>query len=437
MVAILPTYDIGGQIGQGLGQGLGDVLKLMGQQKVNSAFGQGFANAANSVGLPGAGIGAPGGSGQGIAMPGGGQGISLPGSPNQNNSGYTPNPQSAGSGAYTPQQVEAIMNSPAGMSNPQLAAQIIQARADAAKANMQAEQAFREQEQAQEQALFGSVAQTLSDKGVFAGSGKDGNVSYTAANVPSMYTDIARSERNKILASNPKMSLVDADREAARRVGVFIEDTTNMSKNNSKQWFDSRNFDDVKKNAAKSVQDIMNRYGDSEEIRDHLLNTLKESGFSDSEARQFIRPMSSTFEQAFNNVPDIGKAGKDAYTPSGPGSQYGAPTGGFDMAMGQYNARQSVATPEVMNKTAEALAKGLGPNESIKVAKDRLVREKGFTDKEAMDVINRMQNSYGYKFSPSQERETSLLSQPSVPGLWDLATAPGVNFNDYFYSTFY
>lgn len=428
MVSILPTYDIGGQIGQGLGQGLGDVLKLIGQQKVNTAFGQGFANAANSAAMPGAGIGTPGGTGQGISLPGiTGQGVA------QSNSGFMPNPQSAGSGAYTPQQVEAIMNSPQGMANPQLAAQIIQARAEAAKANMQAEQAFREQEQRQEQALFGSVAQTLADKGVFAGEGKDGRVSYTAANVPSMYTDIARSERNKLLAANPKMSLIDADREAARRVGVFIEDTTNMAKNNSKQWFDSRNFEDVKKNAAKSVQDIMARYGDSEEIRDHLLNTLKESGFSDSEARQFIRPMSDKFEQAFYNIPDLGKLGKEAGQAATGVNQYGVSAGGWEQFSAQQSARQSVATPEVLNKTAEALAKGLGPNESIKVAKDRLVREKGFTDKEAMDVINRMQNSYGYKFSPSQERETSLLSQPSVPGLWDLATAPGVNFNDYFY----
>ena len=154
--------------------------------------------------------------------------------------------------------------------------------------------------------------------------------------------------------------------------------------------------------AKKWVQGHLKEYGDSPEDTELMNTILVSQGWSMPEAHAMTRPLSDKAQQAFKNIPKLQQAETFGSLP------------GFEQA----KDLDTKNFDKTKNQIAPKLAENLGDNDSIFLLKNSLVRDKNFTDEQAIEIIDEVRK---YKdFSDVQIRDLGYIPQNSRPSLVDL-----------------
>jgi len=265
----------------------------------------------------------------------------------------------------------------------------------AQQARTQELQRRRELESELAQNVMGRTGRLLSEKGI----SKPGEPPKEEWN--RLAYDYFDKERNK--PENKNASDEKLWQEAGRKLERKIEDISGAAdKFYRPTW--RMDKDRRAKNAQRWVQEHLKAYGNNNEERSLLRSIMMDNGWSREEASALIQPFSSSLSSSFGSISKM---------PS-------VPLGYRPDMMPQQEIKRAENVEKTMASAEQAIAKGFKSDDSLLLLKSKLVREKGFNDTQAVDLINKMIDNESLKLTEAQIAERPFISENTVPSLYDL-----------------
>jgi len=253
----------------------------------------------------------------------------------------------------------------------------------------------RELESELAQNVMGRTGRLLSEKGI----SKQGEPPKEEWN--RLAYDYFDKERNK--PENKNASDEKLWQEAGRKLERKIEDISGAAdKFYRPTW--RMDKDRRAKNAQRWVQEHLKTYGNNNEERSLLRSIMMDNGWSREEASALIQPFSSSLSSSFGSISKM---------PS-------IPLGYRPDMMPQQEIKRAENVEKTMDSAEQAIVKGFKPTDSLLLLKSKLVREKGFNDTQAVDLINKMIDNESLKLTDAQIAERPFISENTVPSLYDL-----------------
>ncbi len=206
-------------------------------------------------------------------------------------------------------------------------------------------------------------------------------------------------ERNK--PKNKNASDEALWNESGRRLERKIEDIAGAGDKFYRPTF-RRDKERRAKGAQKWAQDHLGAFGTGTEERALLKSVMMDGGWSRQEATSIVQPFSPGLEKAFNAIP-----------------KFRAPI--KDFVPGVVPPTQAEIASKWADKAVPSLVGSFQPSDSLLLLKDRLVRDKGLSDDQAIQVIDQMrEGEQGLKLQDHQVAEEAFLPENTRPSLYDL-----------------
>lgn len=194
--------------------------------------------------------------------------------------------------------------------------------------------------------------------------------------------------------------------DAERRLERKIEDMAKGLENYGRPTF-ARDQAGKTKNTQNWIQKHLNTYGNTIESQEMLKTNLMRYGWSRAEATALVRPMSDALTKTIESLPKMPEAPLQM-------TELQAAMGGE-----QYEQKRQ----EYLDKVAQRIGKNFKKQDSLYLLKNRLVRDKGFSNKDALALVNQMldkNQKEPLRLSDHQIAEMSYLNENVIPSLIDL-----------------
>jgi hypothetical protein len=255
----------------------------------------------------------------------------------------------------------------------------------------------REMEREEATEVMGRTHNLLREKGLISGDEP----------LPDRYNRIAYnyfdSERNR----DPKATISELWNRAGKRLDRKIDDVAKQSRDLAAPRFRGNKNQRIEA-ASRWSQQHLKAYGNTKEDRDLLKGVFTENGWTPEEASRIVQPLSGSQKSVINRLPKVRNQGI------------------IEKAMEQVidpRPLNEVQLRRTSDRFVDGMLKEFTPSTSLVNMKSRLVREKGFTDDEALSMITDLQDSLiqqGRQFTEEQINEIPFLGERVRPSLIDI-----------------